>query len=204
MNTLFVSLSEILSNLDTYCEMFLNNLGIWGAIFSCLLITVESILPFLPVCVFITLVFYAFGNVAGFIISWVFTCLGCLLSFKLVRSKIKTWFDSKFLKKKENKQLKKFMGYIDKISLSGLATLVAVPFTPASVVNVAAGLSDMSTKKFMTSMLIGKVFMVYFWGYIGTTLLESITHPIYLVKIIVMIVLAYIVSKIINKHFNLD
>jgi len=96
------------------------------------------------------------------------------------------------------------MNFIDKISLSGLATLVAIPFTPAFAVNIAAGLSNLSKKKFLTGILIGKTFMVYFWGYIGTTLLESLTHPIYLAKILIMVSLAYIISKIVNKHFDLD
>ena len=47
------SLVEILENLDTYSEMLLNNLGIWGAVLSCFLITIESILPILPLCVFV-------------------------------------------------------------------------------------------------------------------------------------------------------
>lgn len=198
------SINDILINLDKYTEMFLSNMGIMGALISCLLITVESILPVLPVCVFITLVFLAFGNLWGFIISWVFTCLGCLLSFTLFRTKIKEWFERKILKGKERKKLEKLMKSIDNISLSGLAILVAIPFTPASVVNVAAGLSNMSRKKFLSAMLIGKLFMVYFWGYIGTTLIECFTYPIYLVRILIMLLIAFIMSKIVDRYMNLE
>lgn len=197
------SIESLLSNIDAYTEAFLASMGIWGAIFSCFLITIESILPILPVCVFITLVFYTFGSLFGFLISWIFTCLGCILSFTLFRSKIKGWFSKHFLKK-ENGQIKKFMKYVDNISLSGLAVLVAIPFTPASVVNAAAGLSDMPRKKFITAILIGKLTMVYFWGYIGTTLIECLTHPVYLVKIIVLLLGALIISKFVNKIFKLD
>lgn len=204
MNEVMNNLSDILINLDAYTEMFLSSLGIWGAIFSCLLITVESILPILPVCVFITLVFYTFGNFFGFLISWIFTCLGCLLSFMLFRSKVKGWFERKILNKKDRKQLQKFMKYIENISFSGLAILVAIPFTPASVVNVAAGLSNMPRKKFITAIMIGKLFMVYFWGYIGTTLIECFTHPIYLVRILFLLLAAFVISKVVNKYLKLD
>ncbi len=203
MDIVLSSLQEISTHLDALTETFLASLGIWGALASCLLITIESILPILPVCVFITLVFYTFGSLLGFIISWVFTCLGCLLSFSLFRSKIKKWFERKFMKKDAGK-IKKFMHYIDHISVSGLAVLVAIPFTPASVVNVAAGLSNISRKKFMISIMIGKLVMVYFWGYIGTTLMECFTHPIYLVKIIVLLVGTFIVSKMVNKYFHVE
>ena len=96
------------------------------------------------------------------------------------------------------------MTYVENISLSGLAVLVAIPFTPAFAVNIAAGLSNMPKKKFIMGILIGKIFMVYFWGYIGTTLLESITHPIYLLRICLLLLLAYIISKVANKWFKLD
>lgn len=204
MNFFIASLTEIIKNIDTYTELFLNNLGIWGAVFSCLLIVVESILPILPLCVFITLLFYSFGNILGFIISWICTVMGCMLSFTLFRTKIKGWFERKLLNKKTGREVKKIMNFIDNISLSGLAILVAIPFTPAFAVNIAAGLSNISRKKFFTGILIGKMFMVYFWGYIGTTLIECLTHPVYLVKILIMLALAYIISKIINKYFNLD
>lgn len=198
------SIVGIIKNLDTYSEMLLNNLGMWGVVLSCLLITVESIIPVLPLCVFVTFNFFTFGNVLGFFVSWAFTVLGCMLSFLLFRTKVKGWFEKKLINKKTGKEINKIMSFIDKISLSGLAILVAIPFTPAFAVNIAAGLSNISKKKFLTGILIGKTFMVYFWGYIGTTLLESITHPIYLAKILVMVFLAYIISKIVNKHFDLD
>lgn len=204
MNLLIGSLVEVIENIDTYSEMLLNNLGIWGVIISCLLIVSESILPVLPLCVFVTFNFYTFGNIIGFILSWLCTVSGCMLSFILFRTKIKGWFEKKFINKKTGTEIKKIMNFIDKISLSGLAMLVAIPFTPAFAVNIAGGLSNISLKKYFTAMFIGKAFMVYFWGYIGTTLLESLTHPEYLARIIVMVMLAYIISKIINKHFNLD
>lgn len=203
MDIVMSSIESLLSNIDALTETFLTSMGIWGAIISCLLITVESILPILPVCVFITLVFYTFGSFIGFIISWIFTCLGCLLSFTLFRSKIKSWFYKHFMKS-DNVKIKKFMKYVDNMSVSGLAVLVAIPFTPASVVNVAAGLSNMPRKKFITAMMIGKLTMVYFWGYIGTTLIECLTHPVYLVKVLLLLVGALVISKIANKCLKLD
>lgn len=198
------SLAELLENVDTISETLLNDLGAWGAVLSCFLITIESILPILPLCVFVTFNFFTFGNILGFLISWAFTILGCMLSFMLFRTKVKSWVEKKLIKGKTGSEVKKLMNFIDKISLSSLAILVAIPFTPAFAVNIAAGLSNISKKKFLAGILIGKVFMVYFWGYIGTTLLESITHPIYLARILVMLLIAYIISKIVNKHFNLD
>ena len=45
--------------------------------------------------------------------------------------------------------------------------------------------------------------MVYFWGYIGTTLLESLTDITVLFKIAFLLVLAFFVSKIVEKKLKL-
>ena len=204
MEIILANIQGLLENIDVLTETVLSSLGIWGALLSCLLIVVESILPVLPLCVFVTLLFYTFGNIVGFLISWICTCIGCYLSFILFRSKVKNWFEKKLVNGKVKGQIEKIRAYIDNISLSGLAVLVAIPFTPAFAVNIAAGLSNMPKKKFIVGILIGKIFMVYFWGYIGTTLIESITHPIYLLRICLLLVLAYIISKVANKWFKLD
>ena len=62
----------------------------------------------------------------------------------------------------------------------------------------------MEYKKYFWSMFLGKIFMVYFWGYVGVTFIECLKNPIYFVKIGVMLIIAYIISKIINRKFKLD
>lgn len=195
---------ELLNNLDLYLESFLNTLGIWGALMSCFLITIESILPVLPLCVFVTLEFYYFGPIAGFFVSLIFTCIGCLLSFTLCRKFVKKWTDKKIEKFNDKDKILKLIKFIDNITPGSLAMLVAIPFTPASAVNIAAGLSNISVKKFMLSIIVGKVFMVYFWGYVGTTLIESLTHPMYLIKIVFMLLLAYVICRVLSKYLKLD
>ena len=64
-------------------------LGVYGPLFGSLLIVIESIIPVLPLFVFITLNYLAFGHFLGFIISWVCTILGCILAYFLVK-KLKT------------------------------------------------------------------------------------------------------------------
>ena len=76
--------------IDNFIDTFITNLGVFGPFIGCLGILVESMVPILPLFVFITLNFLAFGNIWGFLISWIFTCLGCLLSFILFRKKVQT------------------------------------------------------------------------------------------------------------------
>lgn len=192
---------EFIQNIDKIINSFLVNIGVFGPILGCFCILIESILPILPLFVFITINFLVFGSIVGFLVSWIFTVLGCLLSFFLFRKKMKHWFDCKI---KNSNKCKKLIGIVNKIKLEQLTSIIAVPFTPAFMVNIAAGLSKMSVKKFIIAILIGKIFLVLFWGFVGTSLVQSLTHPLALIKVILLVVIAYIASKIISKKFQIE
>lgn len=192
---------EWLKNLEQILETFLISAGVLAPIFSTLLIFLEGTLAFLPLFVFITVNVLTLGAVAGSIVSWIATTFGSYICFKLARN----GFSSKFtniIEKKPN--VKKFMKKISKLTFSQLVLIIAIPFTPSFFVNVGVGLSKMPKQKFLDALILGKVVVVLFWGYIGTSLLESIKNPIILVKVIVLVLIAYLLGTIINKNFNLD
>ena len=93
---------------------------------------------------------------------------------------------------------------ISNITLSQLVVLTAIPFTPAFAVNIAAGLSNISFKKYFVGIFLGKISLVYFWGYIGTSLVESLKNPIILVRIFFVVLVMYIISQFVNKKVNLE
>lgn len=200
-NNKVINMMEFLSNLDNLINEFLLGIGIIGPILGCICILIESIIPILPLFVFITINFLVFGDIIGFIISWIFTVLGCLLSFFIFRKKLKNWFDGKI---ENNEQFKKIMNMIDKIKLEQLAVIIAIPFTPAFMINIAAGLSKIPLKKFLIALLIGKLFMVLFWGFVGTSLIQSLTNPMALIKVAILLLVAYVTSKVVSKKFKLD
>ena len=82
--------------------------------------------------------------------------------------------------------------------------LISIPFTPAFLVNIISGVSKMNIKKFLPALALGKITLVIFWGYVGTTLIESLKDPIQILKVIILLVFAFIFSKLINKYFNID
>lgn len=196
-------MQDLLLQLDSFISMVLNSLGIYGPILGCFLILIESILPMLPLSVFITLNFYAFGHSLGFLISYILTVLGCNMAFYLCKRILRGRFKylvNRFDKNRALKLVKQFSN----IKLSHLVTILAFPFTPAFLINIFSGVSDMSHRKFLVATLLAKPFMVYFWGFLGVTLLESLTHPEYFIKVVIMVVVAYVLSTLVNKKFNLD
>lgn len=194
-------MSELFNSFYIFVMNTIDALGVYGPLLGCVFIILESVLPPLPLFVFITLNFVAYGKLVGFIISWICTCIGCLLSYFLVKKFLRNWV----LKKIKNVDLlTKWMSYIENLSLSKVTVILAIPFTPAFMVNIAAGICNMDFKKFSIAILISKIFLVYFWGVVGTGLLESLHNPRSIITVIVMMVVAYLVSLIIKKVFKID
>ena len=96
------------------------------------------------------------------------------------------------------------MNIVSNISFSKLVVIMAIPFTPAFSVNIGAGLSKMPYKKFLFAALISKISIVYFWGFVGTTFVESISDPTVLIKLGVLLIVAFILSKIVINKFDVD
>jgi len=176
-------------------------LTLLGPIAGVVMIILESVCPMLPLSVFITLNIVSFGSVFGFLISWLATIIGCMLSFFFFRRFCQKGLYT-FIKKKEIEQLKKIMKAITDMKLSDLVILIALPFTPAFLVNIAAGLSKIKVEKFFLSIIIGKIVMVYFWDYIGTSLIESLTDVTILVRVVILLIVTFLISKMIEKKWK--
>ena len=80
--------------------------------------------------------------------------------------------------------------------------MFSIPFTPAFVINIAAGLGNISKRRYLIALIIGKLPMIYFWGYIGKNLSESITDISVLARIVFMVVMAFLVGKVANKFIK--
>ena len=188
-----------MKDLDIWLTNFLMSIGIMGYILSCFCILIESIIPILPLSVFITLLFYKFGTLLGFIISYTFTILGCILSYKIFNSKLRNKLET-YIDNNNKKILNKLLKRIKRIKFNNLCLLIALPFTPAFLINIAAGLANIEKKKYIYSLLIGKIFLVIFWGFIGTSLINSIKNPINLAYITLLLIPCFIISKLVEKR----
>lgn len=185
-------INEVINNL-------LNLLGTWGALLGCVFILFESMIPILPLSVFITLNFMTFGNIVGFIISWLFTILGCMLSYYIFKNGVSI---KAYNKIKDNDKLNKFVDIVENISFSNLVLLIAIPFTPAFLINIACGICRVDTKKYLFALSLGKISLVYFWGYIGVSLIESLKNPVILIRVGIILIIMYIISLLLSKKLK--
>lgn len=194
-------MGEVFSNFYNFIMNTIDAMGVYGPLLGSLFIVLESIIPPLPLFVFITINFLAFGYVMGFIISWLCTIIGCVISYFLVKKLLRNFVVKKI---KNVDLLNRCMHYIENMSLTKITVILAIPFTPAFMMNIAAGLVNMNFKKFFIAILISKIFLVYFWGFVGTSLVESFQNPSSLITVVVMMLLAYGMSLIIKKVFKVN
>lgn len=189
--------------INNFINNFVLQLSSWGLIGGFFLIFLESIIPALPLGVFIGMNMLAFGNVTGFFLSYFSTIIGCMVSFSVFKYVVKDLV-LRMLNNKTIEKVEVYMEKIKKLDFNCLVILIALPITPASLINMAAGLAKMDSKKYLLALLIGKLAIVYFWGYIGSSILKDIKNPQVILKMIILVLITYIISKIIEKIIKVE
>ena len=174
-----------------------------GPIIGFLLILAESFIPALPLGVFVTLNISAFGFLFGIIISWSATCLGCFLAYTIFY-KLSNKFIYKLLNSKTKKKIDKGIDKFKNIPLQNLVLIITLPFTPAFLINILAGVAGIKKEKFLIALLIGKAFMITFWGYIGKSFMTSMTDIKAIIFISLMLLGSYIISKFVSKKTHIE
>jgi len=189
--------------INTFIEYSTNVISNGGVLLGMFLISIESFIPVLPLSVFVALNTHTFGLLPGILMSWISTCIGCFISYSIFYY-VSNNVIYKHLSKKTMKKVDKAIDKFKNISLSNLTVIITLPFTPAFLINILSGVSGMSRKKFLVAILIGKVFMISFWGYIGKSLVESMTDITTIIIMSIMIIIAYVLSKAVGKKANID
>lgn len=184
-------------------DQIVNVMVSFGPLGGFLLVLLESVFPPLPLGAIVGLNMLSFGNVFGFLISYIATIIGCIASFYLFRYLFKDKFIHWFSKSKQE-TIKKWMDKLSNIDFNVLVVLFALPVTPAFAVNIAGGLSDISARKYLIALMIGKPAMLLFYGYIAVSFVDSLKNPINFVKVGVLVLAAYIVSKIVEKIVKVE
>ncbi|MBQ9019069.1 MAG: TVP38/TMEM64 family protein [Bacilli bacterium] len=180
-----------------------NFISTGGIVFAFFLVFIECLIPILPLSVFIALNVNAFGLFVGVLISWIATCLGsyvCYSFFYAIEKRVsKRIIGKRYLEKVNDK-----ISHFKNISFTKLVLIITLPFTPSFFINLICGYTKISKEKYIIALLIGKVFSVTFWGYIGKTLIESLTDVKALIYVFITLIVAYVISKIINKVLNVE
>ena len=191
---------ELMELIDKLIE-YINNAVPFGVVLSCGLMSIESIFPIIPLVALITINEMLLGKLLGFFVSWFFTVAGCVMSYYI----FKKGFGNKFERLTQDKEkIDKYRKALKNIKFSTLVLIIAMPLTPAFIVNIVAGLVKMDFKKYFVALLIGKLSMVYFLGFMGTSFIAGLKDTSTLIRIVIIMIIVYGSCYIINKILKLN
>ena len=194
---------EYIKTIEFFIDKIVAYMVSFGLLGGFLLVFLESVLSPLPLGLIVALNILSFGNILGFLISYLGCTLGSITVFTIVRGlfkeKFKIWNE-----KRERVKLDKWMNKLSNIKFTTLVVIFSLPITPSVLVNVAGGLSNIGYRKYFLSLLIGKPAMLLIYAYITTTFIDALKNPIIFIKVFILIILTYIISKIIEKLVKVE
>lgn len=168
----------------------------FGPLPGILLPFIEAFLPFLPLFVFVMANSVAYGLLKGFLYSWLGSSFGSLAVFYLIRT-----FGHKklFIKIKQNKQVQSVTSWVERHGFGLLFILLCFPFSPSSVINIVAGLSNVSKQQFILATFFGKAVMIFSIAYVGTSIVEFAKNPTKTIVVTICIVVFWFFGKVLEK-----
>lgn len=173
----------------------------FGPLPGILLPMLEAFLPFLPLFLFVMANASAFGLWLGFLYSWIGAVAGAVLVFLLVRR----YGQKRILRVlKKHQKVQKLMSWVEKHGFGPLFILLCFPFTPSAVVNIVAGLSNISIAQYMLAVLTGKMVMIFTISFVGYDIRSLVTQPIRTAVVALVIFILWYVGKIIEIKMNMS
>lgn len=152
----------------------------------------EAFLPILPLLLFVAANAAVYGFWLGAFLSWFGTCLGAVIVFAffrmLAKGRFKRWLE-------KSKKVTRTLNWVERHGFGPLFLLYCIPFTPSSLINVASGLSKLSWRSFLISLLLGKMVMIFMVSYVGYDWINMIHQPLKMLLIAVIVVILWIVGK---------
>lgn len=169
-----------------------------GPLPGILLPFIEAFLPFLPLFVFVMANSGAYGLFKGFLYAWLGSSLGSISVFFIIRK----YAHLKYLAKVKNqKQVQQVTSWVERHGFGPLFLLLCFPFSPSSLINIVAGLSNVKKQQFILAVLLGKSVMIFSIAYIGASILEFAKNPLKTLIVTVCIMIFWIFGKLLEKQF---
>ncbi|WP_107942144.1 TVP38/TMEM64 family protein [Metasolibacillus fluoroglycofenilyticus] len=184
-----------IANLENLIEHY----HLLGPIFGIFLTAIEAIIPVLPLVVIVVANVNAYGIVVGGLISWLGAVIGAYGLFLIAR---KFGKHPKLQRVVQNKRVQTLIRWVDMRGLAPILVLLCFPFSPAFIINIVAGLSNIRKHYYLIGLIIGKFVMIAVTGGLGYDLRAILTHPLKLILTICGVFLLWIIGKWIENKLN--
>lgn len=170
-----------------------------GPLVGILLTFLESFLPFLPLVVIVAVNSVAYGFLWGFILSWAGSTVGAFCVFLLVRRFEKWKPVQKWILKPKVQRL---IHTVDLAGITPLLVLLCFPFTPAIVVNIVAGLSNIKRKYYFYTLVLAKLVMIFMLTFVVQDITELFHKPLKLIMVGIILCVLWFGGKLAESVIN--
>lgn len=137
-------------------EAYIGRFGIWSPfVFIIYQIMQIVVIPFIPGGVTTTAGVVMFGPVEGLILNYIGICLGSIAAFALAK-RYGRHLVLRFVDKKKYDRYEERLSQGKQFEIF-FAICIFLPFAPDDLLCFLAGLTEMSYKKFITIILLGKL-----------------------------------------------
>ncbi|WP_414054081.1 TVP38/TMEM64 family protein [Macrococcus equi] len=169
----------------------------FGIIIAFLLPFIEAFFPILPIALFAVVNVNTYGLIWGFIITWLGAFCGAYIVFLLVRR----YGQHKFLRHlNRHPHTMKFIRRVNDKGVLPLFILLCFPFTPSSLVNVVAGLSTVSIRRYLIAVLLGKAIMLFMLSFIGSDIYSFVREPKKSIIVAIVLLLLWFTGKLLENY----
>ncbi|WP_101731346.1 TVP38/TMEM64 family protein [Niallia sp. JL1B1071] len=166
--------------IDSVTSVFKDNIS-YALIVSLFIMIIQNSFTVIPLILVITLNFYSFGFFYGFLWSWLSSVIAAMIIFLAIRF----WFQDFVHSKVKNHQ-----DMLDKIEHKGMRYVIygrVFPFFPTSILNIIAGVSNISLRPFTIGTAIGNFFYFFVLALIPYGVFSTNINPLALIIIVLLI-----------------
>lgn len=195
-------------SLERLIELFATEEGIrsifeqfeqFGIFVGFFLVILEAFVPVLPLFAIVILNINSYGFIVGFLVTYTATVTGSYLVFLVVRFLFRNPAQ-RYIHKRE--KLEGLLRFVDERGFTFAFILLALPFTPTSIVNVIAALSNMKKKVYLLILVAAKLIMIGSMALVGHDITEFFNSPVRLVVSLTLLVVLYLFSKWYQNYLN--
>lgn len=168
----------------------------FGPLGPILLAGSESIFSFLPFVAIVAFHVGLYGELLGFLYSWIGTTIGSAFVFLIIR-----FFSEHVSFLQHLSFIRRLREMIGKDSLA-LFLMTACPFMPSFLINVSYGFSDFNKTTFLKTIFYSKSIMVGTLVLFGSSIKKAMHEPVFLIFALLIFLLLYILSNFIKKKIQ--
>jgi uncharacterized membrane protein YdjX (TVP38/TMEM64 family) len=164
-------------------RQFILAYGLWAPVCSILLMTLQSLVPFVPGLAITITNAWIFGWQYGAIYSWMGALMGASLDFGIAR-----WYGRPVVEKFVDVKCLKIMNtFLQRHGILSVFITRLTPIIPFKVVSYGVGLSTLSFAQFVIATAIGQAPAILLYSIIGQNITHSAHATIMIASVLIII-----------------